>query len=74
MVRMGWDWDGKKFYHGAPLCWMGWEQLREVVWFGAGIKNLGDGDGMVIGGGTEIKVQRPSHPISMGIPSQRITT
>ena len=34
------------------VCWVGWEQLREMVWYGAGIRMLGDGDGMVTGGGT----------------------
>ena len=58
------------------VCWVGWEQLWEVVWYGAGIRKWGDGDGMVTGGGTEIKVSIPSHshPISMGIPSQRNTS
>ena len=46
------------------VCWMGWEQLRrEMVWYGAGIRKLDDGDGMVTGGGTEIKVSIPFHPI-----------
>ena len=34
-----------------------------MVWYGAGIRKLGDGDGMVTGGGTEIKVSIPFHPI-----------
>ena len=38
--------------------------LREMVWYGAGIRKLGDGDGMIAGGGTEIKVSIPSHPIT----------
>ena len=45
------------------VCWVRWEQLREMVWYGAGIRNLGDGDGMVTGGGTETKVSISSHPI-----------
>ena len=45
------------------VCWVGWEQLREMVWYDAGIRKLGDGDGMVTGGGTEIKISIPSHPI-----------
>ena len=49
------------------------EQLREMVWCGAGIRKLGD-DGVVTGSGTEVKVSIPSNPISMGIPSQHITT
>ena len=44
-------------------CWMGWKQLREIVWYGAGIRKLGDGDGMVTGGGTDIKVSIPFHRI-----------
>ena len=61
------------------VCWVGWKQLREMVWYGAGIRKLGDGNGMVIGGGTETKGFHPipshSHPILMGIPSsQNITT
>ena len=32
-----------------------------MVWYGAGIRKLGDG--MITGGGTEIKVSIPSHPI-----------
>ena len=40
--------------------WVGWEQLREMVWYGADIRELGDGDGMVTGGGTEITVSIPS--------------
>ena len=55
------------------MCWVEWEQLREMVWHGAGIRKLGDGNGMVIDGGTEMKVFISSHPISMGIPSH-ITT
>ena len=35
-----------------------------MVWYGAGIRKLDDGDGMVTGGGTDIKVCIPSHPIS----------
>ena len=31
--------------------------------YGAGIRKLGDGDGMVNGGGTEIRVSIPSHPV-----------
>ena len=34
-----------------------------MVWYGFGIIKLGDGDGMVTGGGTEIKVSITSHPI-----------
>ena len=34
-----------------------------MVWYGAGIRKLGDGDERVAGGGTEIKVSIPSHPI-----------
>ena len=34
-----------------------------MVWYIAGIRKLGDSDGMVTGGGTEIKVSIPSHPI-----------
>ena len=34
------------------VCWGGWEQLREMVWYDAGIRKLDDGDGMVTGGGT----------------------
>ena len=47
-----------------------------MVWYGAGTRKLGDDDGVVTGGGTEIKVSISSHsyPISMGIPSQHITT
>ena len=58
------------------VCCVGWEQLREMVWYGAGFIKLGDGDGMVTGGGTEIMDSIPSHsiPISMGISSQHITT
>ena len=26
------------------VSWVGWEQLREMVWYGAGIRKLGDGD------------------------------
>ena len=40
---MGWYCDRKKFYHKR--------QLREMVWYGAGIIKLGDDDGMVTGGG-----------------------
>ena len=47
------------------VCWVGWKQLREMVWYS---------DGMVTVGGTEIKGSIPFHPISMGIPSQHITT
>ena len=45
------------------VCWGGWELLREMVWYGAGIRKLGDGYGMVTGGGTEIKVTITSHLI-----------
>ena len=45
------------------VCWVGWEQLREMVWYDSGIRKLGDGDVLVTGGGTEIKVSIPSHPI-----------
>ena len=34
-----------------------------MVWFDTGIIKLGDGDGMITGDGTEIKVSIPSHPI-----------
>ena len=54
------------------VCWVGWEQLREMVWYGAGVRELGDGT--VTGDGTEIKVPIPSHLVLMGIPSQHITT
>ena len=43
--------------------WVGWEQLRKMVWYGAGIRKLSDGDGMVTGDGTEVKVSIPSRPI-----------
>ena len=43
--------------------WVGWEQLREMVWYGAGIRKLGDGDGIVTDGGTEIRISIPFHPI-----------
>ena len=45
------------------VCWVGWEQLRETVWYGAGTRKLGDGDRMVTSGGTEIKDSISSHPI-----------
>ena len=53
------------------VCWVGSEQfilLREIdgmVSYGAikSIRKLGDGDEMVTGGGTEIKVSIPSDPI-----------
>ena len=47
------------------VCWVGWEQLREMVWYDAGTRKLGDGDRdeMVTGGGTEMNVSIPSHPI-----------
>ena len=35
----------------------------EMVWYDAGIRKLGNGDGMVTGGETKIKVSIPSHPI-----------
>ena len=34
-----------------------------MVWYGAGIRKLGDGDLMITGGGTEMKVSIPSHAI-----------
>ena len=34
-----------------------------MIWYDADIRKLGDGDGMVTGGGTEVKVSIPSHPI-----------
>ena len=49
------------------VCWVGWEQLREMVWYGADIRKWGNGDGIDTGGRTEIKVSIPSHPISMEI-------
>ena len=32
-----------------------------MVWYGAGIRKLGDGNGIVTGGGSEIKVCIPSN-------------
>ena len=61
---MRYGWDGIRMVRNfIMVCWVGWEQLRNMVWYGAGIRKLGDGDGMVTGGGTEIKVSIPSHPI-----------
>ena len=51
------------------VCWVGWEQLWEIVWYLAGIRNLGDCGGMVTGGGTEIKVPIPSHFDGNTIPT-----
>ena len=49
----------------TKVCWLGWEQLREMVWYGAGTRKLGDGDEQVTGGGTEIKISIPSNSSSI---------
>ena len=42
-------WDGIGMVRSfITECLVGWEQLREMVWYGAGIRKLDDGDGMVI--------------------------
>ena len=58
VIWMGWYWDGKKFCHGVLD---GWEQLREMAWYGDGIRKLGDGDRLVTGCATKVKVSIPSH-------------
>ena len=50
MIRMGWYWNAWMIKGFIMVCWVGWEQLREVIWYGAGIRKLGDGDGMVTSG------------------------
>ena len=52
-MENGWDGIGmvRRF---ITVCWVEWEQLREMVWNGAGIRKLCDGDGMGTGCGTEI--------------------
>ena len=50
----------RSYINDIMVCWVGWEQLRKMVWYGAGIRKLGGGDGMVTGGGTEIKVSNRS--------------
>ena len=68
MIRMGWYWDSKKFCHGV-LGGMVAVAGDGMVWYGAGTRKLGDGDGMVTGGGTEIKVSIPFHFDGNTIPT-----
>ena len=64
MRQMENGWDGFGMVRSfITVCWVEWEQLREMVWYGAGIRKLCDGDRMRTGCGTEIKVSIPSHPI-----------
>ena len=61
MGQMWYGWNGIGMVRSFTMmmCWVGWKQLWEMVLYGAGIRKLCDGDGMVTGGGTEIKVSIP---------------
>ena len=56
------------------VCWVGGEQLREMVSYGAGIRKLSDGNWWWDRNKGFHPIPSHSHPISMGIPSQHIIT